>query len=156
MTNSLRRVTPPVEETYDDHDRWLDDRDGGDRWRSYAACRDEDPALFFPLVVERRRVVDPMGDVSYEDVVTDEEPPYPPPNVKAICDRCTVAGKCLDKFMDEDQGIFGGTTGYQRQLLTKKVKPRKRCAVCTSPDVVVNNNQKKEACLACGHSWDVL
>src|SRR5687768_1051467 len=107
--------------------------------------------MFFPVKVTTR-VVD--GVVT--QFLTDEEPEYPPPNVKAICDRCPVRGRCLDKFIDEPQGIFGGTTGYQRELLTKKVKPRKRCAVCTSTDVVLNNNQKKEACLACGHSWDVL
>lgn len=150
MANSLRRIERTIED-YDDRDRWLDDRDGGDRWRYHAACRDEDPALFFPLEVETRVVNGVLTQV-----LTENEPPYPPPEVKAICDRCPVRGKCLDMFMDEEQGIFGGTTGYQRRLLTKREKPRKRCAVCTSTDVVLNTNQKKEACLACGHSWDVL
>jgi hypothetical protein len=145
---------------YDDHARWADDADGGDRWRAYAACVDADPAKFFPIVVERRvvpeRVVD--GKVVAAEVVevpTDEEPPYPPPAVKKICDRCPVAGRCLDRYMDEEFGIFGGTTGYQRQLMTKKIV-RKQCLSCGSKDLVTNSSQRKEVCLGCGLSWDVI
>lgn len=137
------RTWQPIED-YDDNARWLDDADGGDRWRAWAACRDKDPALFFPTV-----------QVVVDDVVTEEEPPYPPPEVKAICDRCPVPGRCLDKFMEEEQGVFGGLTGYQRRLLTKKVV-RKRCLSCASTDLVTHSSQRKEICLACGVSWDIL
>jgi hypothetical protein len=122
---------------YDDRARWLDDKDGGDRWRAYRACADIDSNLFFPE--------DQNGD----------EPPYPPPDVKKICERCPVAGRCLATFMDEDYGIYAGTTGYQRSLLTKKTR-RKQCPSCTSTDVVINGNLKNELCLGCGISWDVL
>lgn len=152
MPNTLpqRRSWQP-EEDYDERDRWLDDEDGGDRWRKHAACRDQDPALFFPIELKLVRAATETSEAVY----TEEEPAYPPADVKAICDRCPVAGQCLKQYMDEDYGIYGGTTGYQRALLTKKIK-RKQCVRCQSTDVVKNANQKKELCLACGVSWDVL
>lgn len=102
-----------------------------------AACRDADPDLFFPGGADG------------------EEPPLASPEVKEICRRCPVAGQCLDRFIDEEFGVFAGTTGYERQLLTKKIV-RKQCVRCQSTDVVKNNTQKKEICLACGLSWDIL
>jgi hypothetical protein len=160
LTRSLPRSRWRPEDDYDDHARWADDVDGGDRWRAYAACRDADPRLFFPVVVERRVVPDRVIDGELApgyvlEVETDEEPPYPPPAVKAICDRCPVAGRCLDKHMDDEYGVFGGTTGYQRRLMTKKIV-RKHCLGCGSPDLVTSSSQKKEVCLACGVSWDIL
>jgi WhiB family transcriptional regulator, redox-sensing transcriptional regulator len=141
---------PERDEDYDVRDRQLDDVDGGDRWRRYAACRNEDPNLFFPLVVKKKVV-----DGKLVDVVTDEEPSFPPDNVKRICHRCPVAGRCLERNMDEDYGIYGSMTGYQRRLLSKKVV-RKKCIGCGCPDLLLNNSQKKEVCLGCGMSWDVL
>ena len=161
MTRSMSSRWTPTED-YDDSDRWLDDQDGGDRWRAWAACRDKDPSLFFPLEVKRVRVPVPTSEYNsvsdgytFIEVPTDDEPAYPPPAVKAICDRCPVRARCLERYMNEPVGIFGGTTGYQRALMTKKIV-RKRCVSCGSGDLVMNNNQKKELCLACGVSWDVL
>lgn len=144
------------DEDYDDTARWLDDQDGGSRWENWAACRDRDPAVFFPVDLKliAPAVVKDGVQVS-EAVYTEEEPPYPPPEIKAICDRCPVRWRCLERNMDEDYGIFGGTTGFQRGLMTKKIV-RKRCLGCGSGDLVMNANQKKELCLACGVSWDVL
>lgn len=163
MTNTASpRASSRTPEEYDDKARWLDDRDGGERWRAWAACRDDDPAMFFPTVIERKRVPIPTTEFNsvndgftFIEIDTGEEPPFAPPEVKAICDHCPVRGRCLERFMDEDNGIFGGMTGYQRQLLTKKIV-RKRCLGCGSSDLVMNANQKKELCLACGTSWDVL
>lgn len=160
MTTFLPRSRWRPDDEYDDRARWLDDRDGGDRWRSYAACHGSDPALFFPVKIERRVVErrNADGEVTGSEVVevpTDEEVPYPPDDVKEICARCPVMGRCLDQHMEDEFGIFGGTTGYQRQLLTKKIV-RRRCPGCGSEDLVLNSTQKKEICLACSISWDVL
>lgn len=64
-------------------------------WRHHAACRDEDPELFFPLNVAQAA-----------------------PAV-AVCNRCPVAGACLDWALETGQayGIWGGQTEHQlRQL----------------------------------------
>lgn len=158
MTAPPRSLALQSTEDYDDRARWLDDADGGERWRAFTACRDADPTLFFPVVYRRERQQEEHNGQLVEvvvDVPTDEEPPYPPPEVKAICDRCPVRGRCLDRFMNEEEGIFGGLTGYQRKLLTKKIV-RKRCLSCGSEDLVTNSTQRKEICLACAQSWDIL
>lgn len=106
-----------------------------DDWRTSSACRYREPQLFFP---------------EDKDGV---EPAYPPPDVKRICDMCPVRTQCLTAYMDEEYGIYGGMTGYQRGLMTKKIV-RKRCPGCRSEDLVLEN--KHELCLACGVSWDVI
>ena len=121
---------------YDTRDRWLDDADGGNRWRAYRRCDQTPPDTFFPE--------DDNG----------VEPPYPPPDVKKICERCPVAGRCLNENLNEEYGIFGGTTGFQRSLMTKKIK-RKSCLSCGSTDVI-DKVPHNEICLACGVSWEVL
>lgn len=143
MTTTLRwRPT----DDYDDEARWLDDRDGGDRWQDWRACGDDvDPNLFFPT----------QPVVEDGEVVGEEEPAYPPPEPREICARCPVAGRCLERNMNQPYGIFGGMTAYQRGLTTKKIL-RKRCLNCGSTDLVVNGTQKKEVCLACAMSWDII
>jgi hypothetical protein len=150
MTTSLHwRPT----DDYDDEARWLDDRDGGNRWQDWRACDGVDPDLFFPTqpIVETTVIDGRNVDV----VVGEEEPAYPPVQVREICHRCPVAGRCLERNMDQPYGIFGGTTAYQRGLTQKKIL-RKRCMVCGATELVLNSTQKKEACLGCGFSWDVL
>lgn len=151
MTTSLQSRWRPADD-YDDEARRLDEADGGDRWRAYGACgRVQNPDRFFPVEVERRVTKD--GTVV--DVPTDVEPPYPPADVKEICDRCPVSGICLTRNMDEEYGIFGGMTGYQRGLLTKRIT-RKRCVSCGSPDVVKDNGLRNEICTSCGASWAII
>lgn len=146
----LRRRWRPTDE-YDDNARWLDEQDGGNRWQNYGECLadDVDPDMFYPT---RQRVSHVNGEGVH---VVDEEPPYPPPEVKAICDRCPVLSVCLARNMDEEFGIFAGMTGYQRGLLNKKIK-RKHCPGCGSTDVVIARGGHQEACLACSLSWDVI
>lgn len=139
MTTSLPRPRWRPSDAYNDRARWLDEEDGGDRWRSHAACLDADPTLFFP--------VDRDGN----------EPSVAPPEAKVICHRCPVAGKCLETYIDEEFGVFAATTGYERRIMTKKIV-RKHCprTSCRSTDVVKHRSQRKEVCLACGWSWDIL
>lgn len=144
MTSTMSRTNWRPNDDYDDRARWLDDEDGGNRWLDYRACYSADPEVFFPTV-----------EVVEGDVVREDEPPYPPSQVKAICDHCPVRGRCLDRNLDAEWGVFGGTTGYQRRLMTKKIT-RKRCIDCGSGDVVRSQTQRDEVCLACGLSWPVL
>lgn len=69
-------------------------------WHRHAACRDEDPDLFFP---ETNATLAEAMD---------------------ICGRCTVTAQCLAQAMAEEtgnyrHGIWGGTTTGKRRSLAK-------------------------------------
>lgn len=71
-------------------------------WRHDAACRDEEPELFFPIDYD-----------SIPGVVQTE-------TAKAVCNRCPVADFCLDFAMTTrglGAGIFGGLTSDERNQL---------------------------------------
>jgi WhiB family redox-sensing transcriptional regulator len=66
-------------------------------WRDYAACRDVDPDLFFPL-----------GTLGASLLQIDE--------AKQICRTCPVCGPCLRWALDSgDAGVWGGTTEDERR-----------------------------------------
>lgn len=71
-------------------------------WRQRAACRDEDPELFFPV-----------SDTGPGARQADQ--------AKAVCARCPVRERCLDYALDTglDHGIFGGTTEAERRELRR-------------------------------------
>ena len=73
-----------------------------DDWRQVAACRDQDPELFFPLTE--------MGPGA-RDVE----------RAKAVCAGCPVRAECLRYALDNglDHGIFGGTTETERRALRR-------------------------------------
>lgn len=74
-----------------------------DDWRENAACRDEDPELFFPVTE--------MGPGARQ--VTE---------AKSVCARCPVRGDCLDYAVDNalDHGVFGGLTDRERRQLVRR------------------------------------
>lgn len=73
-----------------------------DDWREQAACLGCDPDLFFPQRYD-------VGNVNA---------------AKAVCFGCPVRSECLDEYLWEDQGIFGGTSAKERRKLRKgKVRP---------------------------------
>ena len=76
-----------------------------DDWRHHAACRDEDPELFFPI-----SEVGPGARHTAE--------------AKAVCARCPVREQCLRYALDNglDDGIFGGTTERERRTLTRRTR----------------------------------
>lgn len=71
-------------------------------WRQSAACRDEDPELFFP--------VSDMGPGAQQTA-----------RAKAVCARCPVREQCLDYAVENglDHGIFGGLTERERRDLMR-------------------------------------
>src|SRR5918996_2456254 len=76
--------------------------DAIDWWRS-AACRLEDPELFFP-----------MSGVGRAQQTA---------RAKAVCARCPVRVRCLDLALRSgrlDHGIFGGMTGRERRELLRR------------------------------------
>jgi len=80
-------------------------------WRHRAACRDEDPELFFPI-----SEVGPGARQTAE--------------AKAVCARCPVREQCLRHALDNglNDGIFGGTTERERRALTRRTRRQHQAA----------------------------
>lgn len=70
----------------------------GADWRDSAACRDEDPELFFPI-----------GNTGPSQVQQEQ--------AKKVCRRCPVAAECLKFAFDtgQDAGVWGGLTEEERR-----------------------------------------
>ena len=71
-----------------------------DDWRERAACRGENPELFFPV------------GTSGPALQQIEQ-------AKAICRRCPVVAECLAAALEhgEDAGIWGGLTAEERRVI---------------------------------------
>ncbi|WP_069173914.1 WhiB family transcriptional regulator [Streptomyces griseus] len=74
-----------------------------DNWRTHAACREEDPDLFFPI-----------GSTGPALVQTEE--------AKAVCRQCPVREKCLDWALEngQDSGVWGGLDENERRALKRR------------------------------------
>ncbi|MGX1248614.1 hypothetical protein RKD48_001125 [Streptomyces ambofaciens] len=72
-------------------------------WRDQAACRTEDPDLFFPAGTE--------GPSSLQIE-----------KAKAVCRRCPVAEACLAYAFNHpvNDGIFGGLTAGERRTIVRR------------------------------------
>lgn len=80
-------------------------------WQSRAACRDEDPELFFP--------VSDMGPGARQAE-----------QARSVCARCPVRAECLGYALDNglDHGVFGGTTERERRQLIRRQRSRPQAA----------------------------
>ncbi len=80
---------------------------GGTGWLDQAACRDEDPELFFP--------VSEMGPGARQVA-----------QAKAVCAQCPVQQQCLSYALENglQYGIFGGTTERERRSQTRRASGR--------------------------------
>ncbi|NEC65382.1 WhiB family transcriptional regulator [Streptomyces sp. SID9727] len=78
-----------------------------DNWRMHAACRDEDPDLFFPI------------GSSGPALVQVEE-------AKAVCRRCPVQQECLRWALEnnQDAGVWGGLGENERRALKRRTRYR--------------------------------
>jgi len=74
-----------------------------DEWRDRAACRSEDPDLFFPI------------GTSGPSLLQTEQ-------AKAVCRRCPVREECLRWALDtgECMGVWGGTSEMERRALRRR------------------------------------
>ncbi|SCK25644.1 transcription factor WhiB [Streptomyces sp. WMMB 714] len=70
-------------------------------WMLDAACRDEDPELFFPI------------GTTGPAVLQAEE-------AKAVCRRCPVIERCLEAGADQHYGVWGGLSETERQALRRR------------------------------------
>ncbi|MFE4959215.1 WhiB family transcriptional regulator [Streptomyces sp. NPDC056653] len=78
-----------------------------ENWRMRAACRDEDPDLFFPI-----------GSTGPALVQTEE--------AKAVCGGCPVRELCLEWAMEngQDSGVWGGLGESERRALKRRTRRR--------------------------------
>ncbi|MFB7781150.1 WhiB family transcriptional regulator [Streptomyces vinaceus] len=72
-------------------------------WRHRAACREEDPDLFFPI------------GSSGPALLQVEE-------AKAVCHRCPVLERCLEWALEGglDMGVCGGLTEEERRAVKRR------------------------------------
>lgn len=76
-------------------------------WKNDAACRDEDPALFFPD--------GESGPANRRQIQ----------RAKSFCHRCPVADDCLDEAIERrEYGIWGGFTDEERRILRRRLTRR--------------------------------
>ncbi|MQA94539.1 MAG: WhiB family transcriptional regulator [Streptosporangiales bacterium] len=77
-------------------------------WRHRAACRDEDPEVFFPI-----------GNNGPALIQIEE--------AKAVCRSCSVMEACLEWALrsGQDAGVWGGMSEDERRAL-KRRRPRTR------------------------------
>lgn len=81
-------------------------------WRHTAACRDEDPELFFPV-----------GNTGPALLQIEA--------AKAVCGRCAVAQTCLRWAVDsgQDAGVWGGLSEDERRARQRRqTRARRRRA----------------------------
>lgn len=83
-------------------------RDGSGDWRDDAACRGEDPELFFPVIS--------TGPKAAHRRAMAAEP------AKAHCRRCPVISECLEFAIDTGQvGVWGCMDDDERRELRKQL-----------------------------------
>lgn len=76
-------------------------------WRYRAACRDEDPELFFPVGTSGPALLQVEA-------------------AKAICHRCPVSDPCLRWALQtgQDAGVWGGLSEEDRRMLGRQQENR--------------------------------
>ncbi|MFJ1896165.1 MULTISPECIES: WhiB family transcriptional regulator [unclassified Streptomyces] len=76
-------------------------------WRERAACREEDPDLFFPI-----------GTTGPALVQTED--------AKAVCRGCPVRAECLRWALEngQDTGVWGGLGEDERRALKRRSRRR--------------------------------
>jgi WhiB family redox-sensing transcriptional regulator len=77
-------------------------------WQQQAACRTEDPELFFP--------VGQSGPAQLQAQ-----------HAKSICARCRVKESCLSDALDagDTSGVWGGTTEEERRAVRRRTGRRR-------------------------------
>ena len=78
-----------------------------DDWRDHAACRHEDPDLFYPI------------GTSGPTLLQTEQ-------AKAVCRGCPVREECLRFALDTEEfiGVWGGTSEAERRALRRRERMR--------------------------------
>ncbi|MEU5211740.1 WhiB family transcriptional regulator [Streptomyces sp. NPDC020742] len=77
-------------------------------WRNEAACRAEDPELFFPVGTNGPALLQAQ-------------------QAKSVCQRCPVTERCLEWALEhgQDAGVWGGTSEEERRTLRRRAARRR-------------------------------
>ncbi|MEV6315757.1 WhiB family transcriptional regulator [Streptomyces sp. NPDC051776] len=77
-------------------------------WRQSAACRDEDPELFFPIGT--------TGPAATRQAEL----------AKGVCNHCPVQQECLEWALEnnQDSGVWGGMDEMERRALRRRTARR--------------------------------
>jgi WhiB family redox-sensing transcriptional regulator len=80
-----------------------------DDWRVHAACRHEDPDLFFPVGTSGPALLQTR-------------------QAKAVCDNCPVREACLRFALEtgQDLGVWGGTGETERRPMLRRYRAGRR------------------------------
>lgn len=72
-------------------------------WRDSAACRDEDPELFFPVGTSGPA----LSQIA---------------RAKSVCGRCPASAQCLEWALEsgQDSGVWGGASEDERRALKRR------------------------------------
>jgi WhiB family redox-sensing transcriptional regulator len=72
-------------------------------WRHRAACREEDPEMFFPVGISGPAILQIA-------------------EAKNVCRRCPVLSKCLSWALEtgQDAGVWGGMSEEERRALKRR------------------------------------
>lgn len=86
-------------------------------WQNRAACRTEDPELFFPIGTTGPSLL------QIEDA-------------KAVCRRCDVVDQCLQWALDTDQdaGVWGNASEAERRAMKRRKSRERQRASAGSAD----------------------
>lgn len=95
--------------------KYLEDRVD---WRHDAACRAEDPELFFPI-----------GNTGPALLQIEE--------AKAVCRRCPVIEPCLKWALEtgQDSGVWGGTSEDERRAIKRRAQRARARGLEPTPHV---------------------
>jgi WhiB family redox-sensing transcriptional regulator len=87
-------------------------------WRHEAACRDEDPELFFPI-----------GNTGPAILQIEE--------AKTVCRRCKVIEPCLKWALEtgQDSGGWGGTSEDERRAIKRRAQRARARGLEPTPHV---------------------
>lgn len=85
-----------------------------------------------------------------------DEPHYPSPRARELCNRCPFRPDCLQFALnnDVDYGVWGGMSAFQREQISRK-QSRKRCPSCGRSDTIIQENND-EICMSCCISWPII
>jgi WhiB family redox-sensing transcriptional regulator len=105
-------------------------------WRHEAACRDEDPELFFPI-----------GNTGPAILQIEE--------AKAVCRRCKVIEPCLKWALEtgQDSGVWGGTSEDERRAIKRRAQRARARGLEPTPHVFETDLPNPEPLTEADSTW---